>query len=168
MQLTIESATDPQRTYNPRIENGKWICDGNKGPCEHFRYRHTDCRHILKAKLESENNKESRGYKSTSLEAYIELIQDPSILNDRYQEILKALKELGKPSTDREIAMHLNKSDPNYVRPRRNELADVDKFYRPLVEQMGKRRCKVSGITSITWYLTNEGSLLVKDLLKEN
>ena len=162
---SISSASVPGKKYIPRIENGEWICDGPDGPCEHFRYRHTDCRHILEAKLNVEHRPKEDGVRPTSLEAYIELINDPEMLNKRYQEILVALWEQGIPSTDREITTYLGREDPNYVRPRRNELADPEHFYRPLVQEISKRECLISGKTAYAWFLTKEGDMLVESFI---
>ena len=161
--LGVPSASREGKIYYPRFENNRWVCDSDTGPCEHFKYRHTDCRHILKKKLEQDPGYKG-GVRETSLEAYIELIMDPDSLNERYQEILVAFYERGKPSTDREITRHLMKGDPNYVRPRRFELSDKTGkyFYKPLVEQVSKRECEVTHKRVIAWGLTEYGRKLTE------
>ena len=143
--------------YNPRFENGVWVCD-----CPHFRFRGTYCRHILQKLLDLRGKVD--GVRDTSLDAYISIISDPSSLNDRYQDILIAVNSLGVPSSDYEIADSLGFDDPNKVRPRRYELA-YD-FYKPFLEEKGKRVCKRTGKTVFVWGLTRVGSLLVDDLRK--
>jgi len=54
--------------------------------------------------------------------------------------------------------------DPNKVRPRRFELAY--NFYKPFLEEKGRRVCKRTGKTVFVWGLTSVGELLVKDLKK--
>jgi len=102
------------------------------------------------------------GVRDTSLEAYISIISDPCSLNDRYQDILIAINNLGVPSSDYEIADSLGFDDPNKVRPRRYELA-YD-FFKPFLEEKGKRVCKRTGKTVFVWGLTHVGELLVDDL----
>lgn len=83
----------------------------------------------------------------TSLKAFEE-IKDK--LGERQKIILQALKELTLDygdATDYEIAYHLFKQDPNYVRPRRYEL--VNKF--KLVGFSQKRTCRITGKTALAW-----------------
>lgn len=141
--------------YNTRFEGGRWVCD-----CPHYRYRGTDCRHILQNLLELRGKVD--GVRDTSLDAYLQIISDPDSLNDRYQDILTAISELGCPSSDREIADYLGFTDPNKVRPRRYDL--VHKFYKPFVEEKGRRIYKPTGKNVFIWGLTRQGELLVKDL----
>ena len=73
--------------------------------------------------------------------------------------------DIGQPSTDMEVAKFFNKTDPNYIRPRRNELAETDKEKRllnkPLIQYSGiKRKCKVTGMTCMTWWFTDLGKTL--------
>jgi len=143
--------------YNTRFENDSWVCD-----CPHFKFRGTDCRHILLKKLEVRGKPE--GLRDTSLEAYIELVNDPSVLNDKYQDILFTLLDSDMALTDYEISEKLNFKDPNKIRPRRYEL--VNKFYKPLVQECKKRICKVTGKKVYAWELTIEGRLLINDILK--
>lgn len=142
--------------YNTRFENGKWVCD-----CPHFRYRNTDCRHILLKKLEQRGN--TKGVRETSIDAYCELISDPSRLNNRYKDILMLLHNTDVSLTDCEIAKGLGFTDPNRVRPRRYEL--VNSFFLPFIQEGGKRVCSVSGKRVFTWELSRQGRLFVRDLL---
>ena len=143
--------------YNTRIVDGVWLCD-----CPHFKFRGTYCRHILQKLLDLRGKVD--GVRDTSLDAYIGIISDPSSLNDRYQDILIAISEIGMPSSDYEIASHMGFDDPNKVRPRRYEL--VYGFFKPFLEEKGKRVCKRTGKTVFTWGLTRQGELLVEDLQK--
>lgn len=91
----------------------------------------------------------------TSLQAYDEIQEK---LGERQKEVLKAIQELCKvqgDATDSEIANHLMKQDPNYVRPRRFELA---RKFR-LIEFSQQRVCKMTFKTCIAWKIrggTNE------------
>jgi len=143
--------------YNTRIEDGVWVCD-----CPHYKYRHTHCRHILERLLELRGK--PVGVRDTSLDAYLEIISDPSSLNERYQDILIAVNEIGVPSSDYEIAEYLGFDDPNKVRPRRFEL--VYNFYKPFLEEKCKRVCRRTGKMVFVWGLTHVGELLVEDLRK--
>ena len=143
--------------YNTRLEDGVWICS-----CQHFRFRGTYCRHILQKLLDIRGKTD--GVRDTSLDAYMEIISNPGSLNDRYQDILIALSDLGVPSSDYEIADELGFDDPNKVRPRRYEL--VYNFYKPFLEEKGKRVCRKTGKTVFVWGLTRQGELLVGDLQK--
>ena len=68
-------------------------------------------------------------------------------LSERQTEVFEIIKSLGGQGiTDREIAAQLGVSDPNYVRPRRFELVEAG----AVVPGM-KRKCNVTGKTSITW-----------------
>ena len=78
---------------------------------------------------------------TTSLEAYY---THPS-LGDHEQTVLVAIHAY-PDSTDREIARHLGKEDPNWVRPRRFSLVE-----KGLVVKGKKRRCMVTGKNAITW-----------------
>ena len=143
--------------YNTRFENGVWVCD-----CPHFKHRGTYCRHILQKLLDLRGKVD--GVRDSSIEAYISIINDPSSLNDRYQDILVAVSKLGVPSSDREIADYLGFDDPNKVRPRRFEL--VNDFFKPFLEEKGKRIYKPTGKHVFIWGLTKQGELLVSDLQK--
>ena len=79
----------------------------------------------------------------TSLKA-LEEIKDK--MGERQLLVYNALKELGE-ATDYEIAKHLGKNDPNFVRPRRYEL--VNKF--KLIGFSRKKTCKVTGKQALAW-----------------
>ena len=68
-------------------------------------------------------------------------------ISKRQALIMDVLSQAGDEGmTDQEIARKLKKSDPNYVRPRRNELCKMG-----LVIGITKRVCLVSTGTSIAW-----------------
>jgi len=141
--------------YNTRMVDGVWVCD-----CPHYKYRHTDCRHILEKLLVLRGK--PTGVRDSSLESYIEIVSNPSSLNERYQDILCAVDEIGKPSSAFEVAVHLGFEDPNKTRPRIHELAND--FFKPFLEEKGKRPCSKTGKVVYVWGLTKQGNLLVKDL----
>ena len=143
--------------YNTRKLDGDWVCS-----CPHFKHRGTYCRHILQILLDVRGK--TVGVRDSSLDAYMEIISDPASLNERYQDILITLNEIGMPSSDYEIASHMGFDDPNKVRPRRYEL--VYGFYKPFLEEKGKRECRKTGKRVFVWGLTRQGELLVKDLNK--
>lgn len=64
--------------------------------------------------------------------------------------------------TDREIAAILGYADPNKIRPRRNELSNIEKtkqglFIRDsILIEAEKRTCQISGKLSIAWKISNE------------
>jgi hypothetical protein len=76
--------------------------------------------------------------------AYEDILPELSI---RYQEYLESLRALGKPSTDQEVCNYACHNDPNYFRPRRNELVKLG-----LINEVGKRECKISGKTALIWW----------------
>lgn len=78
----------------------------------------------------------------TSLDAYFEI----QLKVGKMQRIVfEAIAHLGCP-TDLEIARYLGFTDPNKVKPRRNELVKKN-----LVTECTKRNCFVSGRKAITW-----------------
>ena len=81
----------------------------------------------------------------TSIESY-ELIQ-PKI-GKRQLLVYSAIITLGSP-TDMEISKFLKRDDPNYVRPRRNELVK-----KGLVVENGKRIDKFTNRKAIIWKIT--------------
>jgi hypothetical protein len=105
------------------------------------------------------NNK--KNVAETSKESYKETIEDSFELSKRYLEYLKTLFKLDVPSTDQEVTKSAGKSDPNYFRPRRFELADVDpqtrRFNNPLIAEGEPRTCKITGKKAKTWRLTTKG-----------
>ena len=143
--------------YNTRMVDGKWVCS-----CPHYRYKGTECRHILQKLLDVRGK--TSGVRDSSLDAYMEIISDPSSLNERYQDILIAIDSIGVPCSDYEIAEYLNFDDPNKVRPRRFEL--VNNYYKPFIEEKGKEPRGKNGTSVFVWGLTRQGELLVKDLHK--
>lgn len=78
----------------------------------------------------------------TSLLSWVEL--EP-VSAQREQEVYFALQEL-KNATDQEIKRYLGKNDPNYVRPRRNQLVKNGH-----VVCCGKRVCTVTKKTVFCW-----------------
>lgn len=82
--------------------------------------------------------------RQTSLMAYRDVLPELSV---RYQEYLVALRGIGHPATDLEVSRFSGHSDPNYFRPRRNELVKMG-----LVVEVGKRECSVSGKTALVWW----------------
>ena len=84
-----------------------------------------------------------RGEQQTSIKSYLDLIEEQK-LGKRQLEVLRVLKQ--EPLTDLEITKRLGKLDPNYVRPRRNELVK-----HLLVKKTGRRICKVSGRLANVW-----------------
>ena len=73
-------------------------------------------------------------------------------LGRRQLEVLKAIRDCnmhGIYPTDREIARLLGYADPNKVRPRRHEL-----MQNGLIEEAGKRKCKVTGKLALTWKIS--------------
>ena len=141
--------------YNTRKLDGDWVCS-----CPHFKHRGTYCRHILQILLDVRGK--TVGVRDSSLDAYMEIISDPASLNERYQDILIAVNEMGVPPTAFEVALHLGFKDPNKTRPRINELAN--KYYKPFLEEKGKEPRGENGTSVYVWGLTRQGELLVKDL----
>lgn len=150
----IPSAHDSSKRYYPKFDGTRWICQ-----CEHYKIYKTPCRHILIKQLEKGTDHKNDGVQNTSIESYMSLLSEPYQLNKKYQQIIKALTEIGKPSTDLEITIHLNFHDPNKIRPRRNELSDQKgkHFYQPLIRTVGKRKCNISHKQAYIWDLTEEG-----------
>lgn len=83
----------------------------------------------------------------TSREAYRDLLCHPLELNGRYREYLDALQSVGYPATDQEVSRYMGHGDPNYFRPRRNELVKMG-----VVRLVGKRKCGVSGKAAMVWW----------------
>ena len=74
--------------------------------------------------------------RQTSLKSYYEL-RDTSRLSEMQSKVYNLIKKF-PGLTDREIAKELGYSDPNNIRPRRNELVK-DGF----VEELPKRKCSI-------------------------
>ncbi len=79
----------------------------------------------------------------TSSESYKELHK--TNLESRQNEVLIGLVKYG-PCTDLELCHRMKKTDPNYVRPRRNELVKMGK-----VRMVNKRQCTISGKMSMVF-----------------
>ena len=83
----------------------------------------------------------------TSKEAYRNIQES---IGERQLEILNAIRKISTVQddcTDTEVMTYLRKQDPNYVRPRRNEL--VNKF--KLVGFSRNRKCLATGATCMAW-----------------
>ncbi len=83
--------------------------------------------------------------RQTSLLSYHDL-QESGEVSSRQKMVLDALIRLGHPATDREISDFLFRTDPNFVRPRRNEL-----YKKGMIRCVGKRACLVSNKTAMIW-----------------
>ena len=90
------------------------------------------------------------GVQETSRQAYRDIVSHPHELNGRYKEYLDALREMHKAATDQEVSRFAGHSDPNYFRPRRNELVKMG-----LVVKAEPRVCSVTGKTALTWRLVD-------------
>jgi hypothetical protein len=86
----------------------------------------------------------------TSLDSYNQLRPTLGDKQRRVYNALKALCAVQKNATDMELARSMGESDPNRVRPRRNELV----YKHELVRQAGKRFCAVTGRLAIAWRIT--------------
>jgi len=107
----------------------------------------------------NENGKhKNHNIRDTSRESYHDLLRHPHEINGRRLEVLNAINEIGKPVTDQEIKKYLCKNEPNYVRPRRNELVELG-----FVESFIKRECNITGKKVYTWKLTQMGINFLKD-----
>ena len=84
----------------------------------------------------------------TSREAYRGIVSHPLEISGRHKEYLDALRGMGHASTDQEVSRFAGHSDPNYFRPRRNELVKLG-----LVVESGKRECSVSHKTALVWWV---------------
>ena len=85
------------------------------------------------------------------------LIQESDKIPQSQSIILKLLTGVGRPLTDREIALALGFSDPNKVRPRRKELLDAG-----MIRDCGKRFCSVSFKLAYCWAPTDENNVLIE------
>jgi transcription initiation factor IIE alpha subunit len=79
--------------------------------------------------------------RQTSIMAYAGRKLDTKV----HHQILEIL-QFHPDSTDFEISLLLGYSNPNVVRPRRNEL-----MHAGLVRSTGKRTCQWTGKTALTW-----------------
>jgi len=82
--------------------------------------------------------------RQTSLQAYQEL-KDSGKLGERQLLVYEAIKRL-KCATDTEITKFMGFSDPNRIRPRRNELVRFG-----LVEEKERRNCNITNRKAIVW-----------------
>ena len=82
--------------------------------------------------------------KQTSIESYYEEL-DSGRLGERQIKVLKGFRIHGS-CTDRELCKLMNISDPNWIRPRRNELVK-----KGFLVGLGKRKCGVTSKTVIVW-----------------
>ncbi len=88
--------------------------------------------------------------RETSLEAYGELPQ----LGNMQRRVLESIIGFNLSNeypTDREVVRDLKMSDPNRVRPRRNELMEAG-----VVVEVGKKVCPVTGKKALTWKIAEE------------
>lgn len=69
------------------------------------------------------------------------------IIGERHKEILKVLECAEAPLSDQMITRLLGKVDPNYVRPRRNELYKARRICKS-----DKIKCSVTGRTVWGWF----------------
>ena len=85
----------------------------------------------------------------TGLKAYKEL-NDNGEVTTRCFKTLETLSLFPDGLTDMELSKKMGFSDPNKVRPRRNELVK-----RGLVFESGKRACNVTGRLAVVWRCTD-------------
>jgi len=85
----------------------------------------------------------------TSIVTYYEL-KDEGYISERADLVYKTILE-NPDSTDREISELLGFEDPNNIRPRRRELAEMK-----LISENGKRTCSISKRTSLIWKANKE------------
>ena len=88
--------------------------------------------------------------RETSLEAYGDLPQ----LGNMQRRVLEAIIGFNLSNeypTDREVVRDLKMSDPNRVRPRRNELMKAG-----IVVEAGKKECPVTGKKALTWMISEQ------------
>ena len=96
--------------------------------------------------------------RQTSLLAYECLLNNPLQLTESYKQIIWALRD-SFALTDNEIAKKLGYSDPNKIRPRRNELMKAG-----YVKEVGKRPDRYTKKTSIIWDLTEKSEKVKKEV----
>jgi len=88
---------------------------------------------------------DGRNLRETSLDAFNGLRDKKS----RQEVVYRAIEKLnakGEFPTDRETARYLNYTDPNAVRPRRNELAKAGR-----IVEAGVKICSVSKKKALAW-----------------
>lgn len=84
----------------------------------------------------------------TSRETLAKLYKGRYISNS-HELVINSLQKL-EEATDSEIAHFLGYEDPNKVRPRRNELVDMD-----IVIEKDRRQCTITGKMAISWCINN-------------
>ena len=103
---------------------------------------------IAKERTEQEKLKKrfhtQHNMRETSLLSYVQT-QETS-LGEMQRLVYDAIRNYATPPTDREIAKALSLTDPNAVRPRRNELME-----QGFIVEAGKRKCTVTGRLALTW-----------------
>ena len=90
--------------------------------------------------------------RDTSLLAFNE-ITATGLLGEREAIVYRAICQ-NPNKTDQELMQLLGQSDPNYVRPRRKELLDLE-----LIEDAGTRECSVTGMTAHIWIAKKNPSI---------
>ena len=90
----------------------------------------------------------SHEVRETSRESYRDLVRHPLEISGRHLEYLSTLRALGEAATDQEVCRAAGHLDPNYFRPRRNELVKLG-----LVVEAGRRVCGVTKKKAITWWV---------------
>ena len=83
----------------------------------------------------------------TSKQAYFSEVLPT--LSDRHQKVLEVLSTV-PDATNNELSKMLA-WEINRVTPRINELVNREEPLKPLVEQAGKRACRITGRTAIAW-----------------
>jgi predicted transcriptional regulator len=92
-----------------------------------------------------QSNLKTFGVRPTSRQAFSDLVGE---LGRRQHLVLMAIYRI-QPCTDREIAVELGVTDPNFVRPRRNELMN-----RGVIKEFDKKVCNISKKTVMSWVVT--------------
>jgi len=80
----------------------------------------------------------------TSLDVYFALLNEGK-LGAMQQQVYDAFTKFGN-YTDLELTHLMGWQDPNWVRPRRNELVKLG-----LIEEKERRKCMISGRKAIVW-----------------
>lgn len=82
--------------------------------------------------------------RQTSKVVYKDLVEG-GFISEQQQEIYELICD-NYGLTDRELCKVAGFSDPNHLRPRRNELCSLG-----LVEEVTKRKCTISNRVALTW-----------------
>lgn len=83
--------------------------------------------------------------RETSKESYTKLMESGELTKGQ-AEVYSLLAGLDHGMTDREIAQALGYEDPNKIRPRRFELADLR-----LIDEKPKRKCSLTNRNAYEW-----------------